>query len=328
MARSSDSAPVGVIIVHYNADCYLRRCLESLRNQTLRPRKIVVVDNASTQGPPYWLHAAFPEVTPLFLDKNVGFAAANNLAIRDRVETEWMALLNPDAYPEPTWLAELMVAAERYPKYSCFGSHMIDAKDRSRLDGTGDIYHVSGLTWRRDHRRPVSLGRRGADEIFSPCAAAALYRRETVLAVGGFDEHYFCYLEDVDLAFRLRLAGHRCRYVPDAVVYHVGSASTGFRSDFSVYYGHRNLVWTYVKNMPFVLFWLFLPLHVLLTVASVVLLTLRGQGKVVWRAKRDALFGLRRVWRQRRQIQAQAKAGAGDIWRVLYKGLPVRRRRV
>ena len=96
-------------------------------------------------------------------------------------------------------------------------------------------------------------------EIFAPCAAAALYRRAAFLEAGGFDEHFFCYMEDVDLGFRLRLLGYRCGYAPAAIVHHVGSGTTGARSPFTVYHGHRNLVWTYVKNMPTPWFWLYLP---------------------------------------------------------------------
>jgi GT2 family glycosyltransferase len=142
------------------------------------------------------------------------------------------------------------------------------------------------------------------------------------MEVGGFDEDFFCYAEDVDLGFRLRLAGHRCLLVPDAVVRHVGSATTGGqKSDFAVYHGHRNLVWTYMKNMPGALFWLFLPLHILLNLVTVLWFSLRGQGRVIMRAKRDALCDLPRMWRKRREIQRARRAPVGEIWRALDKRL-------
>lgn len=147
--------------------------------------------------------------------------------------------------------------------------------------------------------------------------AAALYRRSAFLEVGGFDEGYFCYFEDVDLGFRLRLLGYGCRYVPDAVVRHIGSAVTGRGSAFSRYYGHRNLVWTWWKNMPGPLFWLYLPPHLALNLGSIVWFMLRGQGAILLRAKWDALRGLRRCWRQRQQIQARRRISCGQLWRVL-----------
>ena len=104
------------------------------------------------------------------------------------------------------------------------------------------------------------------------------------------------------------------------MVHHVGSGTTGGKnSDFSAYHGHRNLVWTFVKDMPGLLFWLLLPLHVMLNLVSIVWFAFRGQGRVVWRAKRDALLGLPKMWRKRQQIQKSRIASISDIWRVLDK---------
>ena len=109
--------------------------------------------------------------------------------------------------------------------------------------------------------------------------------------------------------------------MPEAVCHHVGSAITGRRSDFSGYHGQRNLVWTYVKNMPGGLFWLLLPLHLLANLAALVFFTLRGQAAVACRAKRDALFGLPACWRKRRAIQAGRSATVRAIWAMLDKRL-------
>jgi len=176
--------------------------------------------------------------------------------------------------------------------------------------------------WRRWHGSPVSAAADNEREVFSPCAAAALYRRSALREVGGFDEDYFCYVEDVDLGFHLRLAGYRCLYAPQSVAFHVGSGTTGGQhSDFAVYHGHRNMVWTFVKEMPGTLFWLLLPLHVVLNLASIIWFALRGQGGVIWRAKRDALLGLPKIWRKRQQIQKNRVASVADIWRMLDKRL-------
>ena len=144
-------------------------------------------------------------------------------------------------------------------------------------------------------------------EVFAPCAAAALYRRAAFEEIGGFDERFFCYFEDVDLGFRLRLRGYRCLYVPDAIVRHVSSALSGYRSDFAVYHGERNAVWTFVKNMPGPLFWLYLPQHLALNVAALFYYPWRGQGRVVWRAKRDAILGLPAALRERRAVQQRRR---------------------
>ena len=117
------------------------------------------------------------------------------------------------------------------------------------------------------------------EEVFGPSGAAALYRREWLVRLGGFDESYFCYFEDVDLNLRLQVAGGRCLYVPAARVRHVGGASSGGLSAFTIYHSQRNLVWTFVKSMPPHLFWRYLPMHVLLNVGSIVSYGVRGHTK-------------------------------------------------
>jgi GT2 family glycosyltransferase len=313
------TAPVAVIIVNFNAGALLGRCLESLAGQELAPARVIVVDNASTDGSLRDLGDRFPWAELIVLQHNEGFAAANNRAAREAADCEWLALLNPDAFPEPGWLAALWRAA-RAGDGACYGSRMLRAGRADQLDGTGDVYHVSGLGWRRDHGAPAAATSRPAGEIFSPCAAAALYRRDAFLAVGGFDERFFCYFEDIDLGFRLRLAGHRCHYVPDAVVAHLGSATSGERSDFSIYYGHRNLVWTYFKNMPGWLFWRFLPQHVLMNIISVLWYSLRGRGGVILRAKAAALRGLPAALRDRRRVQAARRIRPPEVLGVMARG--------
>jgi GT2 family glycosyltransferase len=170
--------------------------------------------------------------------------------------------------------------------------------------------------------QPNLLSSDYAQEVFSPCAAAAMYRRSAIFEVSGFDEDYFCYVEDIDLGFRMRLAGYRCLYVPSSVAHHVGSGTTGGQhSDFSVYHGHRNVVWTYVKDMPGVLFWAFLPLHMAMNLYILIRFTLRGQGAVMFRSKRDAFLGIPKMWSKRRQIQRNRVASWRDILRMMKIGL-------
>lgn len=314
---------VTVIIVNWNGELFLERCLDALMLQTVKPHEIIVVDNASSDRS-VEIVRQFPSVRLLALDENTGFARGNNIAIEAACpESEWIALINPDAFAESGWLAALLDAKNSNPLFNVFASKLIRADDHSLLDGVGDAYHISGRVWRVACGASASVSSNSEHEVFSPCAAAALYRRSALRELGGFDEDYFCYLEDMDLGFRLRLMGGSCLYVPQSVAYHIGSGTTGGQhSDFAVYHGHRNLVWTFVKNMPGALFWLLLPLHVLLNLASVVLFALQGRANVIVRAKRDALRGLPKMWRKRQQIQKARLASIGDIWRVLDKGLP------
>ena len=308
---------VTVVVVNYNSGQWLLRSLNALALQTHRPAKVFVVDNNSTDDSMSEIKAQFPEFECILLDKNIGFAAANNLAI-DRCNTPLVALLNPDAYPEPEWLGALVEASAKYPKAASFGSLLLLADQPNLIDGVEDVYHASGLVWRGGHGRPINDGDAWGREIFSPCAAAALYRTDVLRQVGGFDEDFFCYLEDVDLGFRLRLDGWGSRFVPEAQVLHVGGATSGGRhSDFSIYHGHRNLTWAFVKNLPGPLLWLLLPLHILMSVVCLVHMAYIGQARIFLRSKRDAALGLPRSFEKRKKIQSGRKVSLLNVLAML-----------
>lgn len=315
---SSRTGPVTVVIVNWNSGRLLSDCLRGLAGQTMQPERVVIVDNASSDGSINFGEIPL-NITILRAEGNLGFAGGNNLALAE-CGTEFVALLNPDAFPEPDWLERLLAAASSHPSVTSFGSCQLRHGDPDILDGIGDIYHVTGMLWRDRYgarREPRDSIQR---EVFSPCAAAALYRLQALVDVGYFDQDYFCYVEDVDLGFRLRLAGHKALYVPHAIVHHVGSATTGGRhSDFYVYYGHRNMVWTYVKNMPSFLFWGFLPLHVMVNIAGIALHTLRGRGAIIFRSKLDAIKGVPKMWHKRRHVQELRVASMASIWQALDK---------
>lgn len=312
---------VAAVIVNYNGGLLLGQCLQALEAQTLPPHRIIVVDNASSDGSVESIIAKHSTVQVLRCTENLGFAKANNLGISAAEDCEWVACLNPDAFPEPDWLERLMRGATLHEEFHFFGCTLVQTEHPDILDGTGDVYHVSGLGWRRDHGKKESQAIRQNGEIFAPCAAAALYRRDMLLEVGGFDESFFCYFEDVDLAFRLRLKGYRCYYVSSARVHHVGSAITGRRSDFSIYHGHRNLVWAYFKNMPSPLFWLYLPLHIALNVCTIIAYSVCGRAGVILRAKRDALAGLQRILVERKTVQGGRRIPVASLNRVMSKSI-------
>ncbi|MEO7839392.1 MAG: glycosyltransferase family 2 protein [Anaerolineales bacterium] len=311
---------VSVIIISWNNTAHLLRCLDALNSETYKNFEVIIVDNGSTDSLVDNIQQHDLSVRMERLETNTGFAVANNIGAY-LAQGRWLALLNADAYPEPDWLENLVKSADENPEFSFFSSRQIQANDRQLLDGAGDAYHVSGLAWRRYYnRRAESYGLQPA-EVFSACGAAALYLRADFLQVSGFDEDYFSYFEDVDLGFRLRLMGKKCLYIPQAVVYHVGSASTGKRSDFSVYYGYRNMIWTFVKNMPSSLIWLYLPLHIGTLLFFAVYLTFKGQGRAIWRAIFDAYRHLPKIIAKRQMIHQNLKNKPSDLLRVMSTGL-------
>ncbi len=322
---------VGVVIVTYNARQHIGRCLTALAAQTRRAERVVFIDNNSTDDT---LVEARAIASGLGLDlewveagANIGFAAANNRGVARLGDCDFIATLNPDAFPEPDWLAALIAAAAAHPEAASVASLLLSADHHDELDGAGDVYHVSGLPWRHGHGLPrdrvpeANVGR----PVFSACAAAALYRRADWINAGGLDERFFCYAEDVDLGFRLQLLGRQCWYEPGAVALHVGGAASGKSSAFAVYHGHRNLEWAFLKNMPSSLLRRYLPLHVLVSLGSVLWFVAHGQGATIVRAKWDAWQQLRAVLATRREVQATKTVSDALLLAALNRAALIRR---
>jgi GT2 family glycosyltransferase len=318
LAEAPRPALADVIVVDYKAGPVLRECLGALRAQTFRDFRVFVIDNGSADetfdrcredcdDPRFEFHR---------FDENLGFARANNVAAT-LGRAPWIVTLNPDAVPEAGWLAALIEAAERSPEASMFGSTQIDAGDPTLLDGVGDGYFAAGFPWRGGFGRQWPVP--DADyEVFGACAAAAMYRREVFEALGGFDERFFCCVEDTDLAFRWRLAGNAVRQARRAVVRHVGGVSqSGTGGAFARYYGTRNLIWAFIKNMPPLLFWPLLPCHLAALLVWWSRAALGGDAGPVWRGIVSAMKYLPEIWQARRAIQSRRRAGTLEIARAL-----------
>ncbi len=140
-----------------------------------------------------------------------------------------------------------------------------------------------------------------------------MYRRDAFLEMGGFDERFFGYLEDTDLGLRMQLTGRRCLYVANSVVHHVGSATTGVESEYTVYHTQRNMIWLWVKGMPLPLLLLYLPQHLAVNVLMAAWFSMRGRARVTLAAKRDAIAGIPRVLRERRAVQRSRRVGAREL---------------
>lgn len=292
-----------ILIVCFNSRAHFPRLKASLDAQTA-PYALFVLDNASDadQRPRAEDFPAHAQI--IQSETNLGFAAANNRLV-ELTQTDLVALLNPDAFPAPNWLERLLKAATDYPEAAAFGSTQIMANDETRWDGLGDCLHVLGPSWRGGHgsARDMIAAREG--ESFSVCGAAALYRRDAWRAVGGFDESFFCFAEDLDLGFRMRLAGWSCMQIADAQVHHVGGASAG--SDFSTYHSARNGIWAHAKNMPASLYWPLLPAQLALLAMFYLRSLARVDGQAYRRGVRDGLAALPRIWRARGQVLRKAR---------------------
>lgn len=312
---------VSVIIVAYGLeDAKTRRLLQdaidSLKAQTIRDFELLLVDNSEIKGGLAGLDmSGLPAVTCLPWGGNHGFARGNNLAAA-QAEGAWLALLNPDAVAAPDWLADILAATHRHPGTAMFASLQVSLEDPSRLDGVGDAYFGLGFAWRGGFGRPVSeIPPEGS--CFSPCGAGAAYRRDVFLGAGGFDEDFFCFGEDTDLAFRLRLTGNDCVFLPSARIRHAGGAVSGRVSAFSVRHGARNRIWGYVKSTPPLLFWLTLPGHVLFTLVILLRGLMTGRFAATVSGILEGLSGLVPMLAKRRDLQARRTVGSFELARAM-----------
>jgi N-acetylglucosaminyl-diphospho-decaprenol L-rhamnosyltransferase len=302
---------VTVVVVNYNGSDYLRGCLASLARQTFTDFETIVIDNASSDDSLSRIVEQPPRTTILRQDTNLGFAGGNNVGVRAG-RGRWLALLNPDAEASPDWLAAMMRAVERRPTHRMVACLQVSLHEPDKLDGAGDCYLAYGYAWRGGFGHPLANAP-AAGECFAPCGAAALYPRELFLEAGGFDERYFCYHEDVDIAFRLRLRGERCQYVPDAVVRHAGSGITGRSSAFAVFHGVRNGVWTHVKNMPGGLLLLTLPVWLAGSLMLLARGVVRGVFVPTWQGFWAAFTHLGPMLKTRRELKAYRRVSSGKL---------------
>lgn len=302
---------VSILIVAYKSRAHLARLFDCLDAQTFRDFETILIDNASPQGTEAdaatQVRATHFVANPI----NAGFAAANNQAAK-LASGQWIICLNPDAFPEPNWLEALLAATQRYPEVTAFGSTQILDEDPRLLDGAGDVYHAFGIPFRGGYRKPWPSDLTDG-QAFSPCAAASMWRADVFAQLGGYEESYFCYCEDVDLGFRHRLAGGQVVQIADAQIRHMGSASSGRLSDFAVYHGTRNRLWTFIRNMPGALFWLLLLPHLAATLLLWAHTAWRGAGPAYGRGLVDGLKGWAQTWKARKVIQSKRKVSLMEL---------------
>jgi GT2 family glycosyltransferase len=304
---------VSVVIVNWNGLRLMEQCLPTLARQTFSDFEIIVVDNGSTDGSVGWLGEHHPAIRVIRNEENLGFAAANNQAIRTS-RAEFVVTLNNDTQVEPGWLEALVRAVQPDASIGMGACKMLFADRPKVINSTGINLDRVGIAWDRCGGERDDAAETQPREVFGPSAGAALYRRAMLDEIGLFDERFFMYLEDVDLAWRARLAGWGCLYVPSSRVYHVHSASAGEGSRFKNRLLGRNKVWTIAKNYPLDKLLLNLPLILLYDAAAVVFaLVVRGDTYAL-RGRWEGLRGLRDVWQDRRAVQALLKRNEGRSW--------------
>jgi GT2 family glycosyltransferase len=251
-SNSSDEhrPSVTAVVLNYDGRSLLEVILPSLAAQTYGPFELVVVDNGSRDDSRAYLAEHWPAVRVLSLADNVGVAAALNRGLQ-AAGGEYVALLNNDLELEVDWLAEMVAGLQRHPDAASAGCKLRRYHDRARLDGTGDVLTRALLAFPRGSGELDEGQYDREEEILAPTAGAALYRASAFAQVGPFDESFWAYFEDVDWGLRAQLAGLRSWYVPTAVAYHMGGATTGGdRNPFYLVLHQRNRIALMVKDLP------------------------------------------------------------------------------
>ena len=320
MAKSI-TQPV-VVIPNLDGGDELLLAVESLRAQTLQPH-IIVVDNASTDDSVYVLQQKFPEVEIIQHDVNRGYAGGVNPGLKRAIElgAQYAAPFNDDAIADERWLEELVSHLDENPEVGAAACKVVSA-DKQRLDSTGDYYTVWGLPYPRG-RREYDLKKYDKETtIFAASGAASLYRVSALKEVGLFDEDFFAYYEDVDLSFRLQLAGWKVSYIPTSVVYHHIGLTSARMKGFTTYQTMKNLPLLLLKNVPrkylWTVGWRFFLAHVLFFARAVS----RGQGWVALKGDAKGTELLFTGIKKRKAIQSNRTVSDEYIWGMMVHDLP------
>jgi len=313
-ARSStatiSTATASLIVVTYNARSHLGRCLRSILSQNLCPNEIIVVDNASSDGSADFVEQAFPGVKVIRNGDNRGFGHGADVGAAS-AHGDYLVFLNPDTVVEPDWLAGLVAALEANPEAGLATSRILLLARPDRVNACGTEVHYTGLTLCRG--TGAERDRFSEVEEVDAVSGAAFAIRKTIFdEIDGFDERFFLYVEDTDLSWRVRLAGHTCLHVPASVVYHDYTLQFGA---LKTYLEERNRYLMLLKSLRWPTLLVLVPSLLLAEVVTWGFVLLRDRQHVL--NKPRAYLWVALHWRQivasRRHTQARRRVRDRDL---------------
>jgi GT2 family glycosyltransferase len=302
---------ISIIIVNFNGLRFLEPCLSSICGQSYSYFEIVFVDNGSSDRSVDFVREHYPSAIIIETGKNLGFAGGTNAGIR-RAAGEYLLTLNNDTVLDPRFLEDIIKPMHDDQHVGICGSKML--LPDGRINSTAICFSRSGAAWDRGMGEQDTGQYDCEEEVFGACAGAALYRRSMLDEIGLFDEDFFLFMEDVDLAFRARLAGWKCWYVPTAKVIHVRGGTAGTGSDLAVYYGSRNLLWYIVKNYPVKMLLFSAPWIFGRSCAEIPYYLLIGKGLAMIHAKADTIRGIHTMIKKRETIQRRIPVEEISQW--------------
>lgn len=269
---------VSVVIPNFNGIAFLDSVLGSLEGQTERNFEVIFVDNGSTDGSCSFVAANYPWIHLIELSENFGFCRAVNEGIR-AAKAPYVLLLNNDTEVAENFVEEMLAAIKRHENAFSCAARMVQYHDRDRIDDAGNYYCALGWSFARGKGKDVHRYEK-EEKIFAACGGAAIYRKKILDKIGLFDEEHFAYLEDTDIGYRARIQGYENWYAPRAIVYHVGSGTSGSRyNQFKTRYSSRNNVYLIYKNMPLLQILLNLPFLIAGFGIKLLFFAVKGMGR-------------------------------------------------
>ncbi len=308
IGRSSNRLAASIVVLNLNGRRHLSPLLAHLAQQTVRDFELIFVDNGSSDDSiPLVEQGCAAYGIPLQLIRNsanAGFAPACNQGLALAC-APWIAMLNNDTRPEAAWLEQLLAAAARGPRVGMVASKMLRFHRPDQIDSAGIAVDWAGIAWDWRGGETDVPAEQALVEIFGPCGGAALYNRQLMIDLRGYDADFFAYLEDVDFAWRARLAGWQCLLQPQARVLHAHSSTLGDASPFKRFLLGRNKVWLLAKNLPDADLWRAGPIMAGYDVLAAGYGFAQRGDLASLRGRLAGIAGLARIWPKRKLVQAQ-----------------------
>ena len=309
---------VSIVIPNWNGRKFLATCLNSLLEQTYKEVEIIVVDNGSQDGSVELLQNEYPQIKLITLKTNTGFSFAVNRGI-EASDGDFVALINNDTRADKEWLAKMIRALTEHPEIGSVACKMLSLENPKIIDGAGDGLRRGGLPGRIGHGQ-MDVGQFDSQRyVLGACGGAVLYRKAMLEDLGLFDEDFFAYLEDVDMALRAQSAGYKCLYIPDAIMYHVGCGTTGSGySKLVVRLSCRNNINVQVKNIPLSLLLEFLPEIIFWQSYYLAAVVIRKGSILAWLSGIfDALRLLPKMLKKRSEINKKRKLDSASFKQII-----------
>jgi GT2 family glycosyltransferase len=284
---------VSFIVVNWNGEACLEECLNSIQHQTFRDFECIVVENGSSDRSREILRS-FPKIIVMENERNLGFGPANNQALA-RSRGKIIAFVNNDTVLDAGWLEKITEPMLARQQVGMCAGKTLSYFRRELIDNTGHLLYWDGLNRGRGRMQQDHGQFDDVSEAFFPSGCASIFRAEMLHQIGFFDEDFFLYGDDTELGIRARLAGWECAFVPPAVAYHRGSASSSYYHPSKFYFVERNRLWVAVKYFPLELI-LLNPFFSLARYLFHLLALIRGSGVAAEFAKSQPWWLLAGIW--------------------------------